>query len=468
MRASFFPYLLALSLGAAVCSADTIKLKNGRTIVCDSARETGNHVEYNIGDNTYAIPKSSVESIAAGGGPLPSDSAPELPAPPAMETSSERLPDLTNQVVKNGAVVPDALVTLSNQGDNRIAAAAYYAAGRFEHLRGNTIRATEYMKEAVGYDGQSPLILEHYATLLMATGRPADALTYAEQAVQIAPKSADALTVLGYALYRNDHNKAAIDAWKKALTLRPSAQVEAMVERAEREVAAEEGYSEQESSHFTLRYEGTKAPAELRRAILDTLEQHYMFLQEQFGEAPRQSVVVVLYPEQTYFDVTQAPSWSAAVNDGKLRIPLRGLDRVTGELSRVLRHELAHSFINSISRGRCPLWLHEGIAQLMEGRTLRNGLALSRSFSTGHYIPLNGLEGSFLNFSDQEAVLAYAEALAFVEYIHGTYGMSDLVRILQRIADGASTEAALRATVHAGYSEMETELTGYLKQRFGE
>jgi len=241
-----------------------------------------------------------------------------------------------------------------------------------------------------------------------------------------------------------------------------------MVERAEREVAAEEGYSEQESSHFTLRYEGTKAPAELRRAILDTLEQHYMFLQEQFGEAPRQSVVVVLYPEQTYFDVTQAPSWSAAVNDGKLRIPLRGLDRVTGELSRVLRHELAHSFINSISRGRCPLWLHEGIAQLMEGRTLRNGLALSRSFSTGHYIPLNGLEGSFLNFSDQEAVLAYAEALAFVEYIHGTYGMSDLVRILQRIADGASTEAALRATVHAGYSEMETELTGYLKQRFGE
>src|SRR5262249_48945129 len=52
-------WLLLLSYA----SADTIHLKNGGTIQADSVRETGERVEYDIGDNTYAIPKSSVDHI---------------------------------------------------------------------------------------------------------------------------------------------------------------------------------------------------------------------------------------------------------------------------------------------------------------------------------------------------------------------------------------------------------------------
>ena len=65
-----------LFLGSLLCcgsltgaSADTIHLKNGRTIVADHVRENGNHYEYDIGDDTYAIPKSSVDHIDAGGMP---------------------------------------------------------------------------------------------------------------------------------------------------------------------------------------------------------------------------------------------------------------------------------------------------------------------------------------------------------------------------------------------------------------
>jgi tetratricopeptide (TPR) repeat protein len=466
VRATSSCLFLAFAL-AALCPADTITLKNGRKIVCDSARENGDKVEYNIGDNTYAIPKSSVAGIGAGGMAISSSSQPELLPTPAAE-ASERMPDLTGQVVKNGVVDDEKLRRISN-GDAGLAAAAYYAAGRYIHQRGDMVRAADYMKEAVRYAPDSPLILEHYATLLMATGRSADALPFARHAAELMPDSPDAQMVFGYALYRNDRTKDAIAAWEKALAVRPNAQVQEMLERAQREVSAEEGYGEQESSHFTLRFEGQQAPAQLRRAILETLEQHYSDLQSQFGDSPRQSVVVVLYPEETYFDVTRAPAWSAAVNDGKLRIPLRGLDTVTPDLARVLKHELAHSFINAMSRGRCPLWLHEGIAQLMEGRSISgSGLALSRAFNSGHFIPLNGLEGSFLTFTTGEAVLAYDEALAVVQYIYETYGMSELVRILQRISEGTSTEAALRATVHSGYSDLETELAAYLKQHYGE
>ncbi|MDP9268676.1 MAG: peptidase MA family metallohydrolase [Acidobacteriota bacterium] len=460
--------VVCLFPGSSLSAADTITLKNGRTIVADRVHEKGNQVEYEIGDNTYAILKSSVASVSAGGTPAVSAPATQVPEVPVAEPS-DRLPDLTNKVVRDGAVDADALAAIEQQGDTHRSAAAYYAAGRFEHIRGNAIRGADYMKEAARLDPGSSLILEHYATLLMACGRPADALTYAEQAVRVTPKSADTQNVLGYALYQNDRTKDAVAAWKRSLELRPNERTEAMMARAERELAAEHGYDEQASSHFTMRYEGTRAPAALRRAILDVLEQHYNDLAAQFGESPHQSVVVILYTDQAFFDVTNAPAWTSALNDGKLRIPLRGMNVVSAELSRVLRHELAHSFINSLSRGHAPVWLHEGMAMLLEGRTTgSDGRILARGFASGNFIPLNGMEGSFTTFSAPEARLAYAESLAFAERINDTYGFSDLVRILQRIAEGSSTEAALRATIHSGYSDMEGEMAGYLKGKYGE
>src|ERR1700726_3300724 len=62
----FFVGLLAVP-GA---QADTIHLKNGRTIVADHVRENGGRYEYEIGDDTYAIPKNSVERVEAGGMPV--------------------------------------------------------------------------------------------------------------------------------------------------------------------------------------------------------------------------------------------------------------------------------------------------------------------------------------------------------------------------------------------------------------
>src|SRR3954462_711398 len=50
------PALLACFFAATLAArGDTITLKNGRTIVADRVHEKGNHVEYEIGDNTYSI-----------------------------------------------------------------------------------------------------------------------------------------------------------------------------------------------------------------------------------------------------------------------------------------------------------------------------------------------------------------------------------------------------------------------------
>ena len=133
-----------------------------------------------------------------------------------------------------------------------------------------------------------------------------------------------------------------------------------------------------------------------------------------------------------------------AINDGKLRIPIEGVSSMTPELSRVLKHELAHSFIADITHNRCPTWLNEGVAQAVEPKSsASHGQALAQLFGSSSQIPLNALEGPFNSFSTYQAVVAYAESLAAVEYIRDTYGMSDVVRILERIGQGSSAEAAL-------------------------
>jgi hypothetical protein len=198
------------------------------------------------------------------------------------------------------------------------------------------------------------------------------------------------------------------------------------------------------------------------------LDSDYDSLVSQLGAAPSGSIIVILYPDHEFFDVTQAPTWSTALNDGKLQIPIRGLTQMNAQLARILRHELTHSFVTAISRGRSPLWLQEGVAQMMEPRnTAGAGHLLAKLYREQHQVPLNVLEQSFLGLDTNGAAIAYAESLAAVEYINDTYGMSDVRRLLERIGRGDSTEAALRGTLNVGYGQFEQDIATYLTSKYG-
>jgi tetratricopeptide (TPR) repeat protein len=475
MRTPVISFLLsALLTGVAVpdAHADLIHLKNGRTIWADHVRENGSHVEYDLGDDTYAIPKSSVDRIEAGGLP------PEYSASGAAKDShdlptfvpSDNLkndPALIGKIIQNDRVDSDALLALEQAGDTKATAAAYFIAGKHEFEHGNLAKARTYLEAALRFDPENPTFLNYYAALLVKTGNASQALPYAERAVRAAPDSPDALTVLGYVQYAADRDKDAIRTWKHSLELRPDATVQSYLQKAERDADAQANYSEHESSHFTLRYEGQQTSDAFRSQLIATLESEYDDLVRELGISPRSSISVVLYTDQAFFDVTQAPSWSGAVNDGKLRIPVNGLTSVTPELARVLKHELAHSFINQITGGRCPTWLNEGVAQAVEPKQLAHGRLLADLFRKQQEMPLNALEGSFMRLSNLQAILAYEESLAAVQYIIDTYGMSDVQRILERLGQGSSTEAALRAIVHSDYGDLETEVGKYLADKYG-
>lgn len=470
MRLSVISLSLGFALLVASAGADTIHLKNGRTILADRVRENGSRYEYEVGDDTYAIPKSSVDRIEAGGMPTHAAGGGKVADLPSF-TPTDSLAnegDLVGKVIQEGKVNPEGLASLEGKGNVELSATADFIAGKYEFDHGNVAQAKRYFDSALRFQPDNSTILIYYAAVLVRTGNASQAVSYAQRAVRAAPESPDAYTMLGYALFASDHTKEAIAAWQHSLELRPDPAVQRFLAKAQREQNVESEFSQGESQHFTLHYEGKQTSEALRGQIIAALESDYDDLVRDLGTPPHDNILVTLYTEQAFFDVTHAPNWSGAMNDGKLRIPISGLNSMTSELAHVLKHELAHSFITQLSAGRCPPWLHEGIAQYLEPKSLGGeGRQLALLFQAQRNIPLNALEGSFLQFSGAQAYLAYAESLAAVSFIADSYGMSDIQRILQRISQGNSTEAALRATIHSDYGQLESDLAKYLGDKYG-
>ena len=470
MRIFVIPCLwfVLTAIGALSASAEVIRLKNGDVIYADQARESGNKVTYEIGDNSFTIPKSRVQSIESG--PRPAQNVPNVADLPTLTPNASPDGDgqLLDKIVRDHEVDRGALAAVESRGNPNEIAVAYYIAGRAEFQAGKFVDSRRDFETALRNDPQNPALLNYYAALLVRTGNPADGILYAEKAARLAPDSADAFAVLGYAQFAAGHLRDAIQSWKKSLALRPDASIQGLLARAEREASAESRFSEHDTGHFVLRYEGAQSSDAFRTQLIEVLESHYQDLRRQFEMEPRVAVQVILYTNQAFFDVTRAPSWTGALNDGKLRIPVDGLTAVTPELARVLRHELTHSFVNQLTMGRCPQWLNEGVAQLMEPQTSAPKIQrLAELFKLEREIPLHELETSFTSFNSMEATLAYDESLAVVEYLSNTYGMSDILRVLQRIGQGESAEAALRSTVHSDYRRLEDDVRAYLVRQAG-
>jgi len=165
---------------------------------------------------------------------------------------------------------------------------------------------------ALHFQPDNSTLLIYYSATLMRTGQAAEALTYAQHAVVVAPDSPDAIGMLGFAQFASDHTPDAIRSWKKSLALRPDATISQYLARAERESSAESDFSQRESSHFNLHFEGKDTSETFRRDLLATLNSEYDDLVRDLGYSPRNNIAVTLYTQQAFFDVTRAPSWTGA------------------------------------------------------------------------------------------------------------------------------------------------------------
>ena len=111
--------------------------------------------------------------------------------------------------------------------------------------------------------------------------------------------------------------------------------------------------------------------------------------------------------------------------------------------------------------------MHEGIGAV-DGRAAErdNAAVLVQVYDEKQALSLGEMERIVDAVAVEVAGYAYAWALANVEYIVQTDGMGDVERILNAIAAGSSTEAAIQEVLHLNYDEMEKETVEYLRKTY--
>ena len=468
--------ILAAGLSLLVAKdvyADTIVLKNGRRIVADSVVVEGDKVRYFTAAGELALPKSMVDHIEKGGATqMASTGAANLAiTPPSLEPSKANAA-AESGAVHDGLVDREFLAEVASEarsggaGANEKASIAYHAAAQLELVRGDMEHALDDERTALTYAPDNLVMLLDVAYLHLRRSEYKQALDYLERAQRVAPDNPDVPKLTGWAYYGMNKLSQAVSEWERALALRPDVQVQAALDKAKRDQQEEENYRENESSHFTLRYSGEAEPG-LAREVLRALEIHFSAIESELGYTPPEPIGVILYTQQAFADITRAPGWAGALNDGRIRVPVQGLKQLTPELSRVLKHELTHSFVRQKTRANAPTWIQEGLAQWMEGK--RSGAAagvLLQAYDAKQAMSLGDLEGSWLQLSNEVAAYAYAWALANVEYIVQVDGMTDMEHILDRLAGGSTAEAALRQVLRSDYEELMQSTAQYLHKTY--
>jgi tetratricopeptide (TPR) repeat protein len=467
--------LAILCACASIARADTIVLKNGRRIVALTVVEDRDKVRYQTSAGELSLPKSMVDHIEKGiATPAPDSLSAAAAAslkitPPSVEA---------NAAIEKGAVHDDAIdrenlakveseARSATPGTKEVAALALHSAAQFELSRGDTEHALVDERRALTYAPEDPSILMNVAYLHLRRSEYKTSLDYLERARAVAPDNPDVAKLAGWAYYGMNKLDQAVAEWRRAYALRPDTEVQRALAKAQRDKQEEENYRENESSHFTLRYSGAAEP-DLAREMLRALEGHFSVIESELNFTPPDSIGVILYTDQVFADITRAPGWVGALNDGRIRVPVRGLKTLTPELSRVLKHELTHSFIQQKTHGRAPTWIQEGIAQWIEGkRSGENASALVQIYDEKQALTLGQLEGSWMNMPADVASYAYAWALANIEYIVQSDGMVDIDRILNLVAEGSSTEVAVREVLHDGYDDLMFATKNYLSKNYG-
>jgi tetratricopeptide (TPR) repeat protein len=442
-------YLSCMPITSIWALADVIYLANGNVMVVEKAWEEGQEIKYQSGQGIQTLPKSSVRRIQ-------SQKATESPTAPqqkygiaagegsrAVQSISKSLPGIPSNVPSK-SMSKEALARLREnlRADPTDAeakvelAGALNSAAALQSSHGDLTSAKSSLEEALSLDRRNPVLLSNLAIVNMRIGNYRTAEDLLLACLEANPKDQSTHYLLGEAYYAQEKISQAVNQWAAALQLGPNPDISERLEKARQESETHSELGVLQSAHFILRYDRKVSDYRLGQQILTELESLYRRLSSELTSQPPATVAVILYPDQTYFDITRAPAWTGALFDGKIRVPTKGLASVTSDLSSTLVHELTHSFIASLPGRGCPSWL---------GQLQRES----------QVVPLKSLRGSFVGLPTEAAALAYVEGLSAVEFLVARFGKSSIRNVLELMAQNYNFENAFRSATHESVANFE-------------
>jgi len=405
-----FAFVLACGLTpflARASRADTITLNNGRVIEADRTWYDGSQLRYEKDGAAFGLPRRLVARVDRG-----------APEPPNADVQRARQ----------------------------------------ELTAGHAPEAVRLLTAALAHGDQSPEVLYLLVEAYLACGDPVAARTTAERGLSIQPQDARLHALRGDALLAAGERLPAELAYRRSVQIRPDADVQRKLSALTPPPAVVTPIGAQ----MRIRYDGS-VNEPLGAQVLAALAEAFAEYERHFGPVMTQPVTVVLQTSTEFQGDTRNPEWAVGINDGTIRAPVGGLDRVTPSLVRVLRHELAHSFVTAATGGNCPTWLQEGIAEWLEGADVaRDDATVVAALREQRVVSLLALDSGFRHLSAAEATVAYAESHSAVAHILRTRGEAGLKRLLAALGDGLPIEEAFVVALADSYAEFYRAWTAHL------
>jgi hypothetical protein len=201
--------------------------------------------------------------------------------------------------------------------------------------------------------------------------------------------------------------------------------------------------------------------SDVTKQILKTLNDTHKEFTQLFAEIPAFSTSVRLMEETTFFELTGAPAWTNAMFfRGQIIIPLSSKKEIDlDNLIRSVKHEYTHAIMSSLSGGRLPGWLDEGIAQWFEGSEspgLRDAL---REWLKDHEpVSLSILQGGFTKLNTEMVPAAYAQSLLATKALAEKFGFPAIGRFLILLREGVDKQSAFLTAFDMTQEAYEREL----------
>ncbi len=391
---------------AATSAADSVVLTSGRVIEADQAWFEGSELRYRRNGAVFAVPRSLVARVDAAVGAAGED--------PDTRRSRERL------------------------------------------AAGDPAEALRFARIALFREPSSVPALQALCAAQVALGDAERARESAATALGLEPGNPVSLELMGDALAEGGDFASGRENYRLSLEVAENPRVRRKLDALGTSAASVS------SARFRISYDGA-ADEPLGLSVLRVLDGAWEEYERRLGFAPGLPVNLVLQTATSFRDTTRAPEWVAAWNDGTIRVPVRGLEQPTPGLVRVLRHELAHSFVASRVGAGCATWLHEGLAQWLEGGDPeREDGTLARRARRSRLRSLESLEPPFVGLSEADATVAYAQSLSAVAYLLRRGGEAGVRALVDALGRGLSTRQALEAAFALGYSDLQREWEAHL------
>jgi hypothetical protein len=318
---------------------------------------------------------------------------------------------------------------------------------------GDAARASKLFADALAKEPDQPALLLGAGAAALRLGRSKEATVPLLRALDLDPRLTPASILLGQIAYADGNVADAIKIYEKALRHAPNdPHLTAKLKAWRADADASTGFTERRVDRFRVMFQG-HADTVLAARASEILESAFWRIGNALGTYPSDPVVVMLYTEQQFRDVTQAPTWAGGIYDGRIRVPAAGAVQSSKLFERVLVHELTHAMIARIAPRGVPTWLHEGLAQHFEGD---DAAAARRRVAKIGVIPLQYLEGGFSRLTAAQASLAYDQSLVIVEQLFRRPGM-DWSGLFRALSESDRTEYTFDS-FGLRYSLLEAEI----------